>query len=259
MAAVEGRATRRFPEIGAATGQMPLYPSLADIAIRIVLTIIAAAAIGFERGESGKAAGLRTTLLVGLAACLAMIQMNFLLTVEGKDAGSFAVMDVMRLPLGILSGMGFIGAGAIFRRNNLVVGVTTAATLWYVTVLGLLFGGGQVWLGVAGAVIGVIVVELLRLAESRIPRERRAGLKVRWDTARISEKEVLAMVAAPGLAVERAGIALSGVTGAQEVRLRLRWRAVNIEEQPPQLVELLGRKDGVLDVHWFIGDMGSED
>jgi putative Mg2+ transporter-C (MgtC) family protein len=238
---------------------MPLSPSLADIAIRIALTIVAAAVIGFERGESGKAAGLRTTLLVGLAACLAMIQMNLLLPVAGKTPSSFAVMDVMRLPLGILSGVGFIGAGAIFRRNNLVVGLTTAATLWYVTVLGLLFGGGQIWLGIAGAIIGVIVVELLRLAESRIPRERRAGLRIRWDTARIAEKEILAMIAAPGLAVERAGNALSGVTGEQEVRLRLRWRAVNIEEQPPSLVETLGHQEGILDVRWFIGDLRSEE
>jgi putative Mg2+ transporter-C (MgtC) family protein len=238
---------------------MPLSPSIADIAIRIALTILAAAVIGFERGESGKAAGLRTTLLVGLAACLAMIQMNFLLTVEGKTSGSFAVMDVMRLPLGILSGVGFIGAGAIFQRNNLVVGVTTAATLWYVTVLGLLFGGGQIWLGITGAVIGVVVVELLRLAESRLPRERRAGLRIRWDTSRVSEKDVLALIVAPGLAVERAGNTVSGVTGAQEVRLRLRWRAVSIEEQPPQLVEMLGRQRGVLDVRWFVGDPRSED
>jgi putative Mg2+ transporter-C (MgtC) family protein len=238
---------------------MPLSPSIADIAIRIALTILAAAVIGFERGESGKAAGLRTTLLVGLAACLAMIQMNFLLTVEGKTSGSFAVMDVMRLPLGILSGVGFIGAGAIFQRNNLVVGVTTAATLWYVTVLGLLFGGGQIWLGITGAVIGVVVVELLRLAESRLPRERRAGLRIRWDTSRVSEKDVLALIVAPGLAVERAGNTVSGVTGAQEVRLRLRWRAVSIEEQPPQLVEMLGRQQGVLDVRWFVGDPRSED
>jgi putative Mg2+ transporter-C (MgtC) family protein len=238
---------------------MNLSPSLADIAIRILLTVIAAAVIGFERGESGKAAGLRTTLLVGLAACLAMIQMNLLLPAEGKTPASFAVMDVMRLPLGILSGVGFIGAGAIFRRNNLVVGLTTAATLWYVTVLGLLFGGGQIWLGIAGAIIGVVVVELLRVVEARLPRERRAGLRIRWDTARISEQEVLAMIEAPGLAVERAGNALSGVTGAQEVRLRLRWRAVSIDEEPPRLVEILGRKDGVLDVHWYIGDLRSEE
>ena len=61
----------------------------------------------------------------------------------GKTSSSFAVMDLMRLPLGILSGMGFIGAGAIVRKDSLVHGLTTAATLWFVTGLGLCFGGGQ--------------------------------------------------------------------------------------------------------------------
>jgi len=53
------------------------------------------------------------------------------------------VMDLMRLPLGILTGVGFIGGGAIFKKGDLVTGVTTAATLWMVTVIGLCLGGGQ--------------------------------------------------------------------------------------------------------------------
>jgi putative Mg2+ transporter-C (MgtC) family protein len=55
--------------------------------------------------------------------------------------------DLMRLPLGILIGVGFIGGGAILRRDDIVVGVTTAATLWLVTVIGLCLGGGQLALG----------------------------------------------------------------------------------------------------------------
>jgi putative Mg2+ transporter-C (MgtC) family protein len=74
-----------------------------------------------------------------------MLQVNLLLPMQGKTSSSFAVMDLMRLPLGILSGMGFIGAGAIVRKDSLVHGLTTAATLWFVTGLGLCFGGGLVW------------------------------------------------------------------------------------------------------------------
>jgi putative Mg2+ transporter-C (MgtC) family protein len=238
---------------------MFLNLSATDIAIRIILTVVAAAAIGFERGENGKAAGLRTILLVGLAACLAMIQTNLLLPVDGKTAGSFAVMDVMRLPLGILSGVGFIGAGAILRRNNMVIGVTTAATLWYVTVLGLLFGGGQLWVGVIGSVIGIVVVQLLRVAEARLPRVRRAGLAIRWDATRLPESELLAAVAVPGIQIEQTGSSFSSVTGARELRLRLRWRSVGIEETPPGIVATLGRRDGVLNVSWHAGEVDSSD
>ena len=63
---------------------MPLVPDWVDIAIRIVLTLLAAGVFGYERGTHGKAAGMRTTLLVALAACLAIIQVNVLLPVDGK-------------------------------------------------------------------------------------------------------------------------------------------------------------------------------
>src|SRR5271157_2063069 len=103
-----------------------------EIALRLVLTVIAGTLVGIDRSEHGRPAGLRTTLLVCLAASVAMIQTNLLLATAGKAPDSFVTIDVMRIPLGILSGMGFIGGGAIVRRDNLVLGVTTAATLWFV-------------------------------------------------------------------------------------------------------------------------------
>src|SRR5262249_50187652 len=127
--------------------QMPIEPAWAEILVRLLMTLIAGAVIGFNREARGHAAGLRTTILVGLAAALAMIQANVLLTVGGKTSDSFGVMDLMRLPLGILTGVGFIGAGAILRRGDLIIGVTTAATLWIMTVIGLCLGGCQVALG----------------------------------------------------------------------------------------------------------------
>jgi len=76
--------------------------------------------------------------------------------------------DLMRLPLGILSGMGFIGAGAIVRRDNFAVGITTAATLWFVTVLGLCFGGGQIAIGLVSSAIGVVVLTALKVVEDSV-------------------------------------------------------------------------------------------
>jgi putative Mg2+ transporter-C (MgtC) family protein len=158
---------------------MPLYPTWQDIALRLALTLIAGAAIGVDRGVRGHAAGMRTTILVALAAALAMIQANILLPVDGKTAGSFGVLDLMRLPLGILTGVGFIGGGAIFRRGDLVTGVTTAATLWVVTVIGLCFGGGQIALGIAGSILSVLTLSVLRWVDAHLPREQRGLLVIR--------------------------------------------------------------------------------
>ena len=121
-------------------------------------TLIAGAIIGYNRGEQGKSAGLRTTLLVCLAASVAMLQVNELLNLSGRPNEPFIMNDLMRLPLGILTGVGFIGAGAILRRRDIVLGVTTAATLWYVTVIGLCFGGGQLLLGWLATAIGCFVL-----------------------------------------------------------------------------------------------------
>ena len=122
---------------------MPIELHWPAIAFRLFLTVIAGGLLGAERSKTGHIAGLRTTLLVTLAASIAMIQMNLLITTNGKPPDSYAVMDLMRLPLGILTGVGFIGAGVIVRKNELVLGVTTAATLWFATVVGLCIGGGQ--------------------------------------------------------------------------------------------------------------------
>jgi putative Mg2+ transporter-C (MgtC) family protein len=101
---------------------MPPEPTWTDIALRLLLTMLAGAIIGFDRGARGHAAGFRTTILVALAASVAMIQANILLPLHGKTPESFAVMDLMRLPLGILTGVGFIGADTIVRKGELIPG-----------------------------------------------------------------------------------------------------------------------------------------
>src|SRR5579862_6996788 len=153
---------------------MPLSPDWQEICIRLALTMMAGAIIGYNRGEHGHAAGFRTTILVALAASVAMIQANILLPVAGKTPESFSVMDLMRLPLGILTGVGFIGAGTIVKKGDIIVGVTTAATLWLVTVIGLCFGGGQLILGIAATLLGLFALWVLKFVEDRMPRERAA-------------------------------------------------------------------------------------
>jgi putative Mg2+ transporter-C (MgtC) family protein len=157
---------------------MPLSPTWEDIFLRLFLTVLAGALIGFDREARGHAAGLRTTMLVALAAAVAMIQANILLPVSGKEAGSFAEMDLMRLPLGILTGVGFIGGGAILKRGDSITGITTAATLWIVTTIGLCFGGGQLLLGGGGTALALLTLTGAKWVDVRIRREHRATLVV---------------------------------------------------------------------------------
>ena len=147
-----------------------------DVALRLACALVAGTAIGLNRTAHGRVAGLRTAVLVSLTACLAMLQVNFLLAMGGRAPDSFVNLDLMRLPLGILSGMGFIGAGAILRRGQLIVGVTTAASLWFLTMLGLCFGGGQIVLGFVGLLLGLAALTVMQRLERVIRSDRRARM-----------------------------------------------------------------------------------
>jgi putative Mg2+ transporter-C (MgtC) family protein len=81
-----------------------ITPDWQEIALRLALTAAAGSAIGFNRQERARPAGLRTVLLVSLAAAVGMIQANIWMGLTGKPPGSFVTLDPMRLPLGILSG-----------------------------------------------------------------------------------------------------------------------------------------------------------
>ncbi len=226
------------------------YVDWGDIALRLLLTVVAEALIGINRGEHGRPAGLRTTLLVGLAACVSMIQVNLLLTIRGKANDSFVVMDLMRLPLGILSGMGFIGAGAILHKQNLVQGVTTAATLWFVTVLGLCFGGGQLVLGVVALGLGLAVLWLLKPIEHWWKQDRQACLTVVVESKGPDEKEITKAVSAAGFRVASWSVVYESAASRREMHCLVKWRGKYGEIQPPAFVAELAKRENVLKVAW---------
>jgi putative Mg2+ transporter-C (MgtC) family protein len=229
---------------------MPIHPEWSDIFIRLLCTAASGLLIGYDRGEHGHPAGLRTTMLVSLAACVAMIQANLLLAASGRTSDSFVMLDLMRLPLGILSGMGFIGAGAIVRRDNLVMGITTAATLWFVTVIGLCFGGGQIALGLAGLAIGLVILVGLRSFEGHMKQERQGTLTVVITPGGPSEQELRAHLAAEHYTLRSCSLSYTAAAETQELTCQVGWRARAFDTMVPELVRTLARHAGVAKVSW---------
>jgi putative Mg2+ transporter-C (MgtC) family protein len=229
---------------------MPTDLTWGDIALRLILTVIAGAVIGVNREEHGRPAGLRTTMLVCLAASVAMIQTNLLLTTGGKKPDSFVVMDVMRLPLGILSGMGFIGAGAILRRDNLVIGVTTAATLWFVTVMGLCFGGGQIWLGLATLALGVMVLGGLKKLEKLRGQDLRGALTISIAAGGPAGEEISRLLNQAGCKISSSSVSYANETQMRDYEYALRWREHMSQNRPPPFVESLAVLPGVSRLSW---------
>ncbi len=229
---------------------MPLHPDWSDLAVRIGLTVLAGSLIGLNRDEHGRPAGLRTVLLVGLAACFAMILANLLLPQAGRASDGFSSMDVMRLPLGILSGMGFLGGGAIVRRTNLVHGVTTAATMWVVTVIGLCFGADQLALGGIGTALTLAALYLLKWFERYLPRDRRATLLLSAGQDGPTRESLIGLVESAGFSVTGQSIICGERGGGYEVKLDLRWRARLQETGPPDFLPSLAARDGVRRLEW---------
>jgi putative Mg2+ transporter-C (MgtC) family protein len=221
-----------------------------EIALRLTLTLLAGGLIGLNRAERGRPAGLRTMMLVCLAASLAMIQANLLLGTVGKSDKSLASMDVLRLPLGILSGMGFIGGGAILRRGDIVVGVTTAATLWFVTVVGLCLGGGQIVLGTVALVIGLIVLWGFKWFELLLPHVHRGTLVITMSAEGPAEGEIRRQILATGYHISSLAVAYDAVRQRRQVRCRLEWRSRSTDADRPALFDDLARLPGVARLRW---------
>jgi putative Mg2+ transporter-C (MgtC) family protein len=220
------------------------------IALRLVLTVIAGGALGIDRSRNGHPAGLRTTLLVTMAASIAMIQMNLLIPTNGKPPNSYAVMDLMRLPLGILTGVGFIGAGAIIKKDDMVLGVTTAATLWFGTVVGLCLGGGQIILGSVSTVLGYLALTALRWLENRLEKYQPATLILITTASAISAAQLKARLEAARFRIKSLSVDHSPSQQRHSIRCEVRWPARRgIAEVPPVLQEL-ERTPGLTYLAW---------
>ncbi len=231
---------------------MPLLPGWGDLALRLLLTVLAGALIGWNRGEHGHPAGLRTTLLVALAAAITMIEVNLLLPMAGKAPDSFITNDLMRLPLGILSGMGFIGAGAILRRGNLVQGITTAATLWLTTVIGLCFGGGQLQLGTVATILCLATLWGLKWVERRLRLERHASLALTLEPDVPAIAALRSRFGAAGFDVRLDAIAVAQ-QGWRQLEFGFCWHGGPETFEVEALMGELAAMPGVLAASWRSG------
>lgn len=230
---------------------MPLSLTWEQIALRIALAALASFCIGLNRDEQGHPAGIRTTMLVCVAATLAMLQVNLLLPLAGKLPSSFIVMDLMRLPLGILSGIGFIGAGVIIKHNGNVSGVTTAATLWFVTVLGLLFGGGNLYLGIAGSLVALLILWALKLVEKHLSRVHHGSLHLALSTEALSEENLRLRLMTGNFVIVHWSPLYAPPSILAAVDCEVKWNAPSSRvPQTPRVVEQLRDLPGVVSLQW---------
>jgi putative Mg2+ transporter-C (MgtC) family protein len=233
---------------------MPVILHWHEVALRLALAAVAGSVVGLNRGERGSPAGLRTNLLVCLAACIAMIQANLLMGSAGKAPSSFVVLDLMRLPLGILSGMGFIGAGAILRKGDRIAGITTASTLWFVTVMGLCFGGGQLGLGGAALGIAVLILWVLKWIEYRLPQNQHGVLVLTLGANALPEQELRNSLSEEGFRLSSCAKSYFDHAPLKELRCQVSWQARRGKIIQPSFVEELAHHPDVVKLEWSLGE-----
>lgn len=166
--------------------------SLEGAVLPILGAVIAGGVIGFEREWRGRAAGLRTHILVSLASALlilaAMSQADWAFRALPDEN---IVTDPTRMAHGVLTGIGFLCAGVIFRTGFSIHGLTTAASLWITSAIGILFGAGLYALGTAATVVTALILIGLRLINGRLPARTVVDAEVCWERREASPEPAI--------------------------------------------------------------------
>ncbi|ABU56247.1 MgtC/SapB transporter [Roseiflexus castenholzii DSM 13941] len=218
-----------------------LGPINLDVIFRLVLTMILCGLVGLERSGHERASGFRPHILVGLGACL--------VTMAG--AYGFADLtgerDALRVASYVVSGIGFMGAGAILRHGTTVRGLTTAATLWGCAGIGVTVATGLGWLAIAGTVLFLVTLTILEWFEMRLnfgsPVSR---LRIHLHDDNRAVGKALDALARLGAPVKRATVLPgAGTSALLDVELA---RALTADQAPLLAKQLLTLKKYVVQV-----------
>lgn len=224
-----------------------------EILVRLGLTLLAGFILGIERERHGRAAGLRTTMLVSLAACVLMIISDsfYLKSLTASGSGPSWHPDPARLAAGALSGMGFLGAGVIIRQTSHIVrGVTTAATLWFATAIGLALGAGAIGIGLLSTLGATAILYLLPSLESHIQDDWYSDFSVRLNARVASIEAVLNELKALAIKVKGIDIQASQEHPEQQITFHLKFKKKDLINFPIELTQRIGKLPGVLETHW---------
>jgi putative Mg2+ transporter-C (MgtC) family protein len=168
--------------------------------LHITGALAAGGAIGLERTFHGRAAGFRTYALVCMGSTMAMLIAVFPNGSLGVAAN--APGDVTRIVQGILTGIGFLGAGVIVKYGFTVRGLTTAASIWATAMIGVLIGGRYYWEALASVLLVLGTLSLFRRIEDRMSKQNFAQVKLGVSRAPgLTKRDIDALITQAGLRI----------------------------------------------------------
>lgn len=199
---------------------------------RLFAALLAGGLIGLERSHRGRPAGFRTHALVCLASSLLMLVTVYESHWIPKALAINVVLDPTRMAQGIMTGIGFVGAGAIIKEGFSVRGLTTAASIWVTAAIGILTGIGFYFAAAVGTVLALGTLSLFRWVEARLPTESYANFTVRFKRQdAIPEAALRKLVGEHGFSLHNMSYRLHGEeVDALEYRMVLRtMQPANLE------------------------------
>jgi putative Mg2+ transporter-C (MgtC) family protein len=182
----------------------------AEVIANVALAWVAGSLIGLERTFNGRVAGFRTHALVCVAAATAMTIAYLPTLAPGSFPAGAAILDPSRVSQGVMTGVGFIGAGVIFKEGVTVQGLTTAASVWAAAAIGQTFGMG-LWAPAAFATAAVLVILIVqRWIEGMVPSRALGLVTIRFEADKApSEAALNALLDDPKTSLQNFGYAAS--------------------------------------------------
>ena len=213
--------------------------SFTQATLRLIAAAGAGAAFGIEREIRGRPAGLRTTMLTTLAAAAAMV---FAEQTFGDSAS--------RLSQGLITGIGFLGAGTITRHESLVHGLTTAAVVWAATILGMTFGAGLWSLGWLTLGVSLLILLPLRGCEKWLPREWHGRFIITVQMSGITDAEIKQRLEAAQVKVKHVCLEYDLEAKQRTMRCEIKHRRQHLFQVAEQVMSDLTHARGVLSANW---------
>jgi putative Mg2+ transporter-C (MgtC) family protein len=193
------------------------------IAAHVLAAWIAGAFIGLERSYHGRPAGFRTHALVCVSSAFLMVVTAYQWEWLGDAPLEAIRTDPTRMAQGIMTGIGFLGAGVIFKEGLTVRGLTTAASVWTTAAIGILYGVGLTYAAVLATVLTVATLSGFRWIEARIPVQTYAHHVIRFERGKeMPEEDLVRLLREHGFSVANVNYQIDKEGAVFEYRMTLR-------------------------------------
>ena len=211
----------------------------------LMIALAAGGLIGFERSYHGRPAGFRTHALVCLASSALMLVTVYQSHWYPEAFSGRVALDPTRMAQGIMTGIGFLGAGVIFKEGLTVRGLTTAASIWITAAIGILAGGGFYFAAIAGTLITLGTLSVFRRIELIMPALYYSRLEIRFlRHEALPEDDLRTLIAGHGFSVANMSYALKEEGKFFEYTMVIRTGKL---DDTRRLAEILAADDKVLE------------